>query len=44
MPMIRKVYGAQQTPSIPLQMSLPPQIKKLLDIKKPLRVVRPTFM
>lgn len=41
--MIRKVYGAQQAP-IPLQMSLPPQLKKLLDIKKPLRVVRPTFM
>ena len=40
--MIRKVYGAQQAPSIPLQ-SLPPQLKKLLDIK-PLRVVRPTFM
>ena len=40
--MVRKVYGAT-TPAIPMS-TIPLQLKQLLTIKKPLRVLRPTFM
>ena len=43
MPMMKKIYGGPKSLATPV-MGVPPQLANLLKIKKPLRVVRPTFM
>lgn len=41
--MMKKVYGGPMSLPTPV-MGVPPQLANLLKIKKPQRVVRPTFM